>query len=101
MLDAFSADTGAPLWSKMMPVEWVFSSSPTAMNGVVYTAGSGQAGMLYAVRESDGALLWSKDVMNGDESSPALDGQHVFVSYVGPQVYSFATPSGDLAWHHD
>ena len=48
-----------------------------------------------------GDIAWSRPVMNGDESSPAVGPNRVFVSYAGPQVYAFDKTTGDPAWHYD
>ncbi|MEA2482447.1 MAG: hypothetical protein QOC55_394 [Thermoleophilaceae bacterium] len=100
VLQAFAADTGAVLWGKQLPGQYAFSSAPVATGGVVYTGGAGSGGTVYAVRESDGQVLWTQPVMNGDDSSPSVDGSHVFVSYACSQAYSFAVAGGTLAWHH-
>jgi hypothetical protein len=67
---------------------------------VVYTGGAGSGGTLYAVRETDGQVLWTASVANGDDSSPSVDSDHVYVSYACNQAYSFARLNGALAWHH-
>ena len=101
LLMAFNAVTGATAWSKQMPGQYSFSSAPTAANGIVYVGGAGSGGTVYAVNEHDGSILWMSAVANGDESSPAVDGQGVYVSYACQQAYDFAPASGNLLWHHD
>jgi len=54
--------------------------------------------MLYATNEATGALLWSQPVANGDNSSPAVDSSHVYVSYPD-NYYAFDLTTGALAWH--
>jgi outer membrane protein assembly factor BamB len=92
--------TGTTLWATQLPDQWSFNSPPTARNGIVYTSGEGEASTVYAVRGSDGALLWSVLTQGGDYSSPAVDDQRVYVSFSCPNVYAF-TPAGALAWHPD
>ena len=70
------------------------------MNGIVYTGGAGSGGTVYAVRESDGHLLWTQSVENGDDSSPAVDAQGVYVTYACQQDYAFDPVAGNLLWHH-
>lgn len=41
LMKAFDAATGAPLWSINLPGQFIFTSPPTAVNGVVFTGGSG------------------------------------------------------------
>jgi len=98
LLRAFDPQTGAALWSVQLPGQSSFTSPPTALQGVVYVAGSGSGGTIYALRETDGALLWADSVVNGDDSSPALSGDGVFVSYTCPNVYKFDRSLGTLLW---
>jgi outer membrane protein assembly factor BamB len=95
---AFDAGSGALAWAKQLD-QYSFSSAPTAIGGVVYMGGAGFGATLYALRESDGALLWSQPVNGGDDSSPAVGGGRVFVSYIGPQTYAFRASSGAPLWH--
>ncbi|TMD20127.1 MAG: choice-of-anchor D domain-containing protein [Chloroflexi bacterium] len=97
---AFNEYTGTALWTTELPGQYAFSSPPTAVNGIVYTGGAGSGGTVYAVRESDGALLWTGSVMNGDNSSPAVTSAGVYVSYACGQSYDFDPVSGALLWHH-
>jgi outer membrane protein assembly factor BamB len=101
LLTAFDAVTGSIAWSMQLPGQWSFSSAPTAANGMVYTGGAGSGGTLYAVRETDGYLMWAASVENGDDSSPAVDATGVYVSYACQQAYDFDPTAGTLLWHHD
>ncbi len=100
LLTAFDPATGAINWSVQLPGQSSFSSAPTAAGGIVYTGGAGSGGTLYATRESDGHLMWSAPVENGDNSSPAVDAQAVYVTYACSQDYAFAPVTGSLLWHH-
>jgi len=84
LLRAFDAPTGSTLWSVQLPNQYAFSSPPTAGGGTVYVGGSGIGGTLYAVDEGNGIVRWTADVENGDNSSPALVGSTVYVSYGMP-----------------
>jgi outer membrane protein assembly factor BamB len=97
---AYAADSGSLLWRSELPYQWSFTSAPTAANGVVYTAGAGFGGTLYAVSETDGQLLAMQSVENGDQSSPALSNDAVFVSYACNQAYGFAQTSLAPLWHY-
>jgi outer membrane protein assembly factor BamB len=99
-LQAFDAQGGRRLWAKQLPGQYSFSTPPTARNGIVYTAGAGVGGTLYAVAESTGLLLWTASVMNGDSSSPVVTATGVYVSYACAQTYDFDPTSGALIWHH-
>jgi len=100
LMFAYGADTGTLLWTTQLPSNYSFSSPPTAANGVVYTGGSGNGGKLFAVRESDGQLLATQPVANGDNSSPALSDDGVFVSYACNQDYGFAQTTLAPLWHY-
>ena len=100
LLKSFDANTGQAGWAVQLPNQYAFSSPPTAVNGIVYVGGAGNGGTLYAVDESDGAILWTAGVLNGDNSSPAVSSDGVFVSYACQQVYKFDPISGLPLWHY-
>jgi outer membrane protein assembly factor BamB len=99
-LTAFNASTGVTGWSVSLPGQTSFTSPPTAINGYVYTGGSGFGGTLYAVSDASGQVVWTQPVDNGDESSPAVDAHGVFVTYACDQDYDFDPLLGSLIWHH-
>ncbi len=99
-LQAFAAATGDPAWSVQLPGQWAFSSPPTARGGQVFVGGAGDGGTLYAVDEASGNVNWSALVLNGDNSSPALGDQGVYVSYPC-QAYKFNPSSGTLLWNYN
>jgi outer membrane protein assembly factor BamB len=101
VMEAFDAVTGHVNWATQLPDEDSFTSAPTALNGYVYTGGSGGGGVVYAVNESTGKLAWSAPVENGDDSSPAVSATGVWVSYACGQTYDFNPTSGALLWHRD
>lgn len=98
LMRAFDAASGTLDWSTQLPGQYAFSSPPTADGGVVYTGGGGSGGTVYAVSESDGTVLWTQPVQNGDNSSPALSGTDVYVSYACGLVYAFDRVTGQLQW---
>jgi outer membrane protein assembly factor BamB len=95
---AFDAASGHQYWEEQLPPQTQFSSLPTAYGGVVYVGGSGTSGTLYAVNETDGTILWRNDVLNGDNSSPAVTATGVYVTYAEDQDYDFSL-GGTLVWH--
>jgi outer membrane protein assembly factor BamB len=99
LLKAFDAATGTPLWQRQLVGQYSFSSAPTAFQGIVYTGGAGSGGTVYAVDETNGNVLWTQPVENGDQSSPAVDAGGVYVSYSCPQVYRFQPITGAPIWH--
>jgi outer membrane protein assembly factor BamB len=100
LLRAFDAGSGVELWETQLPGQYAFSSPPTADAGVVYVGGAGSGGTLYAVDETNGAVLATASVMNGDESSPALSASSVFVSYACNTAYGFAQTTLALLWNY-
>jgi outer membrane protein assembly factor BamB len=100
LMKAFDATTGTQLWSVSLPGQSQFTSPPTAVNGIVFTGGAGEGGTVYAVNETNGAVLWMMPVENGDHSSPAVTGGNVFVSYSCPQSYAFNAVNGQQLWHY-
>ena len=99
LMKAFDAANGTLLWSVNLPGQYAFTSPPTAVNGIVFTGGAGGGGTVYAVNETNGAVLWTMSVENGDNSSPAVILGSVFVSYACPQAYAFNAVTGQLLWH--
>jgi outer membrane protein assembly factor BamB len=100
LMKAFDAATGTLLWSVNLPNENAFTSPPTAANGIVFTGGAGTGGVVYAVNETNGAVLWTDVVQNGDHSSPAVIQGKVFVSYICPQAYAFNATNGHQLWNY-
>jgi outer membrane protein assembly factor BamB len=99
LMKAFDAATGTLLWSVDLPDQYAFTSPPTAANGIVFTGGAGSGGTVYAVNQTNGAVLWTMGVENGDHSSPAVILGSVFVSYACPQAYAFNAVTGEQLWH--
>jgi outer membrane protein assembly factor BamB len=99
VLTAFDAATGSIAWSEQLPPgQAIFSSAPTAANGIVYVGGG--SGSVYGVRESNGHVVWTQGVSFGNESSPAVGAQGIYVSYPC-QAYKFDPLIGTLLWHDD
>jgi outer membrane protein assembly factor BamB len=103
LLRSFDANTGTHIWSNQLPGQYAFSAPPTAVNGIVYVGGAGIGGTLYAVDETNGAVLWTRAVANGDKSSPVVSNNGlndgVFVSYPC-QVYKFNPLTAASLWHY-
>lgn len=96
---AFSAKDGHEVWMTELPGQYLFSSAPTALNGIAYTGGAGEGGTVYAVQEKNGQVIWTAAVENGDNSSPAVTNNAVYVSYACPQTYRFDPKTGQQVWH--
>ena len=98
-LSAFNAVKGKLAWAQQLPGQYYFTSEPSALNGIVYVGGAGDGGTLYAARATDGKLLWTQSVENGDDSSPAVTNDGVYVAYPC-QYYDFAPKTGQVIWHY-
>jgi outer membrane protein assembly factor BamB len=99
LLQAFHTSDGTVRWSVQLPGQSSFSSAPTVRDGRVFVGGAGSGGTLYAVDTANGAVLWTASVANGDNSSPAVSDDTVFVSYACNYTYAFAVATGALRWH--
>jgi outer membrane protein assembly factor BamB len=97
-LRSFDALTGTLVWSVQLPMEYTFDAPPTAVGGVVYTSGTGNAGEVYAVSEDNGSVLWMTRVMNGSFSSPVVSDNAVFVAYACEHDYALDPRSGSVIW---
>jgi outer membrane protein assembly factor BamB len=96
---AFDAATGTLLWSLLLPYPtFGCDAPPTAVNGRVYISGFGYGGDLYAVDETNGAVLLTMPVNTGD-SSPAVSSGRVFVSDACPNAFAFNAVTGQQLWH--
>ncbi|MGH8273537.1 MAG: PQQ-binding-like beta-propeller repeat protein, partial [Gammaproteobacteria bacterium] len=98
LMQAYNADTGSLEWSTRLSGQYGFSSGPTALNGFVYTGGAGSGGTLYALDETDGKIAWTQPVANGDDSTPAVTTDGIYVTYPC-QTYDFRPGTGELVWH--
>ncbi|HWE55266.1 MAG TPA: PQQ-binding-like beta-propeller repeat protein [Acidimicrobiales bacterium] len=101
VMSAYDITTGNLDWSASIPGQYSFSSAPTAANGIVYTDGAGSGGTLYAFNQNNGALLWTGEVTNGDDSSPAVDANGVYASFACDLTQAFNASSGTPLWTHE
>jgi len=99
LLRSYDAHTGAPGWSAQLQGQYAFSSPPSASNGIVYTGGAGSGGTLYALTEATQSVV-TASVANGDNSSPAIGPNGVYVSYPC-QVYDFDPITLATIWHYN
>ena len=97
---AYDVQTGQRQWSTLLYGQYAFSSGPTAANGIVYTGGAGSGGTLYAVDQSNGNIVWTQEVANGDNSTPAVTADGVYVTYPCT-TYDFRPATGDSIWYNN
>ncbi len=95
-LYAFAASTGKRLWkTRVGSSRFLTSSSPAVANGIVYYTSPG--GRFYALRASNGKLLWSKAIAPS-ASSPAVAGGVVYFG-TGLTMYGLDARTGKTLWH--
>jgi outer membrane protein assembly factor BamB len=101
LLRAYKAGDGTPVWSTQLPSAFSVSAPPTALNGIVYTAGSGwEGGGLYAIDEATGAQLWRAG--EGDmHDGPAVTDSAVYFGAGCAQVRALAPRKGSVLWSKD
>lgn len=74
LVRAFSAATGAGLWSYQMPGYW-HDAEPVAYGGLVFATGNyGSA----ALDQATGSLQWSRQIY-GDRASPAVTSEGLYL----------------------
>ncbi len=101
LLRAFDGVTGSVIWSRQLPGQYSFSSAPAVYQGVIYTGGAGSGGTVYAVSADTGIVLWTAPVANGDNSSPSVTSDGIYVSYSCPNVYKLNPANGALIWRYN
>ncbi len=76
------------------------SSSPVVEQGVVYTGSGG--GTLYALKASNGALLWSYQTAAspGNVASPAIANGVVYYGSADGLVYALNASTGTKLWSY-
>jgi outer membrane protein assembly factor BamB len=93
-LYAFSADTGALLWTADIHGSGIPEPSPAVANGVVYVAGGG---IVQALDAKTGAAIWS--VQNGTtRSSPTVIGGVLYIGSSDSHVYALDATTGAVLW---
>jgi len=98
-MQAYDADTGAPKWSTLLTGQFFFSSGPTAADGFVFTGGAESGGTLYALPEATGGIAWMEEVANGDDSTPVVTADGVYVTYPC-WTYDFRPATGESIWQN-
>jgi outer membrane protein assembly factor BamB len=99
-MQSFDGGSGVLEWSTLLAGQYAFSSAPTALNGRVFTGGAGSGGTLYALDEATGTLLWTQQVANGDDSTPAVTDTGVYVTYPC-WTYAFQPATGNSVFNND
>jgi len=93
LVRAFDAATGTQAWSRQLSGQ-SFTAPPTAMAGTVYVNGFST---LYAVNVSDGTIKWSTPNAGGDQSSPAVTTDRLYVTYTCRSL-ALSPSTGAVLW---
>lgn len=91
-LVAFDALDGHQRWISQVGSA---SSAPTVTAAGLFVSVSGA---VKGLDPATGATRWTRPVVNGDQSSPAVSGDFLSVSYACNQAYGFST-AGAQRWH--
>ena len=94
MMCAFSPTDGHQVWCTQLPGQYTFGSAPTALNGIVYVSADQ---VLYAVRESDGSLLWHVSPLADVDPNPTVTDDGVYVAGFC-SASKFQTDNGAIVW---
>ena len=112
LVRAFRPDTGAEVWRRQLEAN-VHAASPTYSDGVLFLSSitnsyekvtdpeENATGGAYALRASDGAVLWRRPVIGGSSSSPSVDGSTFYANYTCGQVYALDRATGAVRWHRN
>lgn len=95
-LRAFNAASGASEWTAFVTGENFASGPPTATEGLLYVGGEGSGAIVYAFKESNGALAWTRSV-KGVEGALDVSSSGVFASG-GCSDVDLAPSTGAVIW---
>lgn len=86
VISAFDSETGKHLWSRNVgrPDRAVF---PATLNDDLLFVVNGLR--LYAVQKTSGGILWETGLPGQPSSSPAADGQRVYIGFLDGSLYAF------------
>ena len=92
---ALSRTTGQELWRTDLEQQTNISA-PSVAGNAVYIGGK----HLYALRASDGNVLWTQDIVGVNVSMPAIAYGKVFVNSQDPQfgLWAFKAETGAFLW---
>lgn len=98
VLRSFDAATGAAGWSVELPCP-IQSVPLVAANGILYLGGGGTGGVICAVDETDGSMLWKGPANVGMRGPFAVTSDGIFSSSTGG-VGRLDLLTGTRSWHY-
>jgi outer membrane protein assembly factor BamB len=93
---ALDADTGKRQWKH--DEGKLNASSPAYSDGRLFGV-TLVPGQVFALRASDGRLIWHKQLPGRSETSPLVQGGRIYVGSESGDVFAFEAKSGKLVWH--
>jgi outer membrane protein assembly factor BamB len=93
---ALDADTGKRKWKH--DEGKLNASSPAYSDGRLFGVNL-VPGHAFALRASDGRLIWRKPLPGRSEASPLVQGGRVYVGSESGDLFAFEAKSGKLVWH--
>lgn len=97
---AYDAETGNLLWNVNLPDQGFSSAAPIAKNGAIYTVGDGFGANAYALRQTDGSIIWNVPIHSGSSASPSWTENGLIIPS-RCHSYSLALSDGGEIWRHD
>lgn len=100
--DLFRLDkrTGEVRWKRHLG-ELAASSPAVTKDRVIITIlerSGAYAGRVLAVKPSNGAIVWSRDLPARTESSPVIDGKYVYFGAENGTIYALKQSNGAVRW---
>jgi len=101
ILYAFDKHTGHIFWQRSLGT---LSASTPAVNAktvfatVLSSGSSSSSGRVWALNYATGQTRWVRNLSSPSESSPLLDGDHLYFGSQGGLVYALDARDGNLLW---
>jgi len=108
-LFAIRAESGAVLWRTRLAPVATLTATPAVAYGTVYVGAEldgGDEGQVYAVRASDGRVVWTRGTAGSPGGSPTVANGVVYVGQVGSfsrsgQIVGYRSDDGKVLWAKD
>jgi outer membrane protein assembly factor BamB len=97
-LFALQSSNGSVLWHDKLKTT---PSGALLANGIIYLSSSlDLSGVVYAVRVSDGSMLWDSPLSGAAFNAPALVGNTAYIGANNGMAYALRANNGNLVWHY-
>jgi outer membrane protein assembly factor BamB len=93
--------SGAVQWTREFPDAAGLGSGLTPDGGqLFFHTDHYSSSRMHALRQSDGAPLWTAENLGGGTVAPALDGDRVYAALSSGETTAVNRATGTVAWHH-